>query len=182
MNFNYNEYKDESSDNILSRISKAALEQKEAEVEVAKAEEALKAAQDKYRHISEFVLPALMDEAEQSMIKTKDGIVVEVKDSIKASIPVAMQQRAFKWLQENGHEKLIKSEFIVNFNRENRDWAQSFEEDLKDKAQENHFEFKKKEAVHPQTLTSFVKEQLEEGVPLPFELFGIYKTRVAKIK
>ena len=41
--------------------------------------------------------------------------------------------------------------------------------------------FKLKEAVHPQTLKAFVREQVETGKELPFDLFGVYIANKTKI-
>ena len=42
--------------------------------------------------------------------------------------------------------------------------------------------FKEDKNVAWQTLDAFVKEQLNEGVNLPLELFGVYHQKIAKIK
>jgi len=38
-----------------------------------------------------------------------------------------------------------------------------------------------KAAVHPSTLTSFVKERLAEGDDFPLELFGVHRQRSSVI-
>ena len=39
-----------------------------------------------------------------------------------------------------------------------------------------------KEAIHPQTLNAFVREQLEAGINLPPELFSVHRVSKAVIK
>lgn len=182
MNYNYKEFEDESSDNILSRISNAVVELKQADLKIAEAEEVLREAQEVRRHIAEDLLPGLMDEAQQTEITTKDGTKVKVEERIRASIPEAMKGKAFAWLKQNGHDSLIKNQFIIDFGRDQEQFAQEFEQYLKEEWEEAELNYKRKSDIHNMTLVSFIKEQLGEGVPLPLDVFGVYRQRFVKVK
>ena len=47
--------------------------------------------------------------------------------------------------------------------------------------EEHGFNYNKKEKVEPMTLKAFVKEQVEGGKELPFDLFGVYIANKTKI-
>ena len=47
--------------------------------------------------------------------------------------------------------------------------------------EENNFRYTKKEKVEPMTLKAFVREQVEKGKELPFDLFGVYIANKAKL-
>lgn len=175
----YSEFKDGPGDNVLARISGLALDQKEAEAEVARCEEALKKAQEKLRDIAEHQLPALMDEAEVKECTTKDGIKVKIVEKIRGSIPAATAEKAFAWLEEHNHGKLIKREFKIEFSKGDEAWAKKFEADLRKRKKPLKFDIKR--GVHPSTLASFVTEQLQEGVDIPLDTFGVFRQRSAKI-
>ena len=53
---------------------------------------------------------------------------------------------------------------------------------LKAQLEEQGLEYSGKMGVHPQTLTAFVKEQVESGAEFPLELFNVYIGQIAKIK
>jgi hypothetical protein len=166
-------------DNILSAIAALARDQLEAEIEVEKATEVLKEANEKLSLIAKVKLPALMDEAEQTEITTKDGIRVSIKESYKASISQENSSKALKWLEENGHENLIKREFKIEFGKDEESWAKKFEVDLSKRKRPLKHELKR--TVHATTLAAFVREQVGEGEDIPLDLFGAYRMRQAKL-
>lgn len=176
----YSDFKEnEPVDSVLAKISALAVEQKKAEAEVARLEEELKKAQDKLRDISEFRLPALMDSIEMTDFTLRDGSKIKVDEKLRASIPSIHETAAFKWLEENRQGGLIKRQFLIDFNREQEEWAAKFAKELSER--DDPLNFKCKRSVHPQTLAAFVREQLEEGVAIPLDIFGVFRQRVTKI-
>lgn len=180
MNDEYAEFKENPGDNILAQISATALQQKRLEAELARMEEDVQKKKDELRNISERVLPELMDAAGQTEVTTKDGIKVKVEDRFQASIPVARAHEAFAWLKEHGHDSLIKNEFKVEFGRDQDKLSEEFKQYLEGEWEE--VDFKNKKSVHASTLKAFVKEQVEEGVNIPFDLFGVLRQRFTKLK
>lgn len=178
--FDYSEFRPGPGDNVLAQISAVALEQKQAEAEVARCEEALKAAQNKLKDISEKRLPELMDAAQQTLLITADGIKVKVIQKIRGSIPKGREGPAFSWLEEHGHDDLIKREFKIQFGKEDQAWAKKFEADLRKR--KKPVNVARHDTIHPSTLASFVTEQLEAGVDIPLEKFGVHRQRSTKIE
>lgn len=175
----YSEFKEGPGDNLLAQIAATALEQKEAEAEVERCEDALKLAQGRLRKISDEDLPALMDEAEMTTCQTRDGIVVKLQEKIRGSLPKGREQPAFDWLEEHGHDDLIKREFTIQFGKDEEAWAKKFEADLRKR--KKPVNVARKETIHHTTLASFVTEQLEAGVAIPLDTFGVYRQRTTKI-
>ena len=180
--YDYSEYKEEppkAGDNILSRIAGKARDQLHAEARVAQLTEELKQAKESLRYISENQLPKLMENAEHSEDITVDGINIKIKEAIRGSIPKATELVAFKWLEDNGHERLIKRQFIIEFGKEEDKWANKFERDCAQR--KKALNLKRKKSVHPGTLQAFVRSQLEEGVAIPMNEFGVFRQRFAKV-
>ena len=175
----FSKYRDNPAINILAQISALAIEQKNREERVAKLTDSLKEAKESLRQLVEDELPALMDEAEQKKIITSDNIEVEVVEKIRASISKDNQALAFNWLEEHGYENLIKRQFIIEFSKDDDEWATEFSKELS--CRDDQLPFKQNKSVHAGTLTSFVKEQLENGVVIPQELLGVYRQRFTKI-
>ena len=47
---------------------------------------------------------------------------------------------------------------------------------------EQGYSFTDKEAVHPQSLSAFIREQTEKGKALPHDLLGVHIGQTTKIK
>jgi hypothetical protein len=181
--YNYDEHKQEAAgpgDNILASLSALAMEQKRAEVAVAKAEEALALANAELKRISEHVIPDLMDVAKLTEYTSRDGIKIKIGEKIRGSIPKANEEKAFAWLTDQKHDDLIKREFKIQFGKNEEGWAKKFLADLQKRKRPLAFELKR--TVHASTLASFVKGQLESGVDFPMDIFGVYRQRASTIE
>lgn len=101
-----------------------------------------------------------------------------------ASIPEASREDAFNWLEENEHGDLIKNAMKVEFNREDAEAAKRIFDRVKQMLAQEEINAKPvmDKSVHWKTLTSFVKEQVEEGNVLPLGILGATVGRVAKFK
>ncbi len=178
--FDYGDYKEAASgSNVLTQLAAMAHEQKQAEADVARLEDELKAAKEKLKFISESKIPNFMEANEMRDYTTKDGLSVEINELIRGSIPKATEAKAFAWLEENNSGHLIKRQFIIEFGKDEEAWAKKFMADLaKRKRQLNH---PVKRAVPPQTLQAVVREALGNGVAIPMEVFGVHRQRVAKV-
>lgn len=163
----------------LAELSRLADLQLAAEAEVARIEADLNAARERLKHLSEVQLPAKMDELGMVEFRTTSGLLVQVGEVIRASIPEARSEEAFAWLRHHGHAALIKRKLSMAFgmgeNHLAEEWSQYIKErgfrDLEDNTQ-----------VHPSTLSSFVRTKLQAGENLPLELFGVFRQRVSKIE
>lgn len=179
--FDYSEFKDDVKigDNVLAQLTGLVQDLAHSEARAAKLEEELKQAQEKSRHLKENLLPELLEQVGMTSFETPD-FVVGLKDEIFGSIPKAQEDTAFKWLEEHGHENLIKRQFVIDFGKDEEAWAKKFQADLaKRKKKVNS---KTKRTVHPQTLRAFIREQMETGTAIPLDVFGVHRRKVASIK
>ncbi len=176
----FEEDKPEVGGNMLARLGGLAVEQLHSQARVLQLEQDLKQAKETLRHISENQMPKLMEEAEMEDFTTKDGLNITIDSIIRGSIPAASAPQAFEWLEEHGEGGLIKREFKIDFGKDDDKWADKFERDLAQR--KKPLNVKRKKAVHPQSLQAFVREQLKEGVPIPMDVFGVYRQTVSKVK
>ncbi len=145
--------------------------------QIEKDEESLTLLKHKARDMEERIIPEMMQEAGVSLLKLSDGSTVEVKPFYAAKIPESRVEEAFSWLRGKGFEDIIKNTVTASFNR-----GQDNEVSELIKVCEDHgFNYNKKEKVEPMTLKAFVKEQVEAGKELPFDLFGVYIANKTKI-
>lgn len=169
---------DQASDGELSQLSNLASLQADVEAQMADLEAELNRARETHKDLSERQIPELMDNIGIEEFKTNTGLKISIAETIRASIPKAKAPLAFAWLREKGHAALIKRAISVSFGRGEEAAADEFAQKLTDEA----VEYGDKSAVHPSTLSAFVREQLAEGEEIPIDLFGVHRQRASKIK
>lgn len=99
--------------------------------------------------------------------------------NIAASWPEERRRAAFSWLEGNGHGDLIKTEVVVKFPREARARAIKFAA----QAEKSGLSPVVRESVHSQTLTAWLKEQVEQhGEMPPLDVVGGFVGRVVRLK
>lgn len=180
--YDYSNFKDDkipAGANILARLGGIARDQLHAEARVEQLTKELQAAKEALRHISENVMPTIMDEAGQADNISVDGIKITIRTAIRGSIPKRNEVKAFTWLEKHGHARIIKRQFVIDFGKDDDRWANKFERDLAQR--KRPLNTKRKKTVHPNTLQAFVKGQLEEGTAIPMDTFGVFRQRFATV-
>lgn len=132
----------------------------------------LKTAKDEVRRLEQEDLPELMQELGLETFKLTSGETIEVKQDVECGISEERRARAHAWLTANGFGGLIKTEVVAKFGRDEHEAAVACAEQIGGEMIER---------VHPSTLKSFVKEQMEAGRAIPFDLFGIHPFNRVKI-
>lgn len=144
-------------------------------------------------------LPLLLKEIGLPEFKDEFGNKFELISSVNCGITEERSEEAHRWLNEHGFGGLIKTMVVVAFasGAEEKEKAYAlYEELLNERELENTII---QEKVHPATLKSFVKEQLEKEstfeseseedpeaeqeprIVLPRELFGVFIRDVVKV-
>lgn len=165
-------------DESLATIAQLANEQMRLEDEVAEAEDRLKSLKEQLRSIERGKLPEALARFGLASFKLENGGEVSVKDDVYAGITEEHRPAALKWMEDTGHDDIIKNEVSLNFGKGQDQETQ----ELVDILNERGYSFERKRSIHPQTLKAFVRHALEEGVAIPFDLFSVHVDKVAKIK
>jgi len=158
------------SDEGLKAVSELAHYMVKLEDQIAKAETYVKDLKEKLRKVSEVRLPMAMQELKMKDFALENGAKVQCKPFYAAHISEDRAASAHDWLRTNGFGDIIKNKLEVELKMGQDNMALSLEAEL----QEQGASYIKKEGVHSATLKSFVKEQLEQGHPLPMDLFGVH--------
>lgn len=178
MSYDYSEHVEAPKDENFAQLNVLTEQLHQANQKVIDLERQLNAAQARQKDIAERQIPELMDEMGLELLTTKTGLKVVVSESVHAQITKAKQDMCMDWLEENGHENLIKREVHVSFNREQQQEAADLVEDLVVRFPN----VKQERKVHPSTLKSFVTQAMKDGAEIPLELFNVHRRRVAKIE
>ena len=147
------------------------------ETQIADAENHLKALKQEKHKLSVENIPALMDEMGVERLDV-DGLTVERKMMVHASIPQDRKDEAFAWLRENNLDDIIKNDITCSFGKGEDNMAG----DVDGMLQERGFDQKTKTHVHPSTLKAFVKERVTEGKPIDLDMFGAFIANAAQIR
>lgn len=157
--------------------AKALIDQKERE---------LNDAQEGYRRLRENDIPELMLSVGLTELTMKNGVRVELREEVRVGLPKSEPARtnALKWLHDEGHGGLVKTEISVKLNREQlREAAELWS--MMERYQSERgvvLDTKKKEDVNYQTLNAFFRAEIRSGNEVPLELFGGFIQKFAEIK
>ncbi len=162
----------------ISTVSNLCKQQIALEKRIADLELELKDAKRDHRKVAEDLLPAALQEYGVSTLKMDDGSEISVAPYYSASIAKDRADEAFQWLTEAGHGSLIKNHVTAAFGRGEDNSAK----DLLAELEQRGMQTQTKTWVEPMTLKSFVKEQVEKGENLPYDLLGIFVGQRAKIR
>ena len=158
-------------------LSDKVIELKNLEDEISNAEKSVSKLKEQAKTLSQFEIPAMMEEMHITKLKLKDGESVEIKKIYGASIPQEHQEAAFTWLRNNDLGDIIKNDITVTFGRGEDNKAAEYAS----LAQGQGYEPVQKIGVHPQTLKAIVRERLEAGREMPSDLFKTYAGNSTKI-
>ena len=147
------------------------------EKQIEDAETHLKTLKQEKHKLSVENIPALMDEMGMERIDV-DGLTVERKMMVHASIPQDRKEEAFAWLRDKGLDDIIKNDVTCSFGKGEDNMAG----DVVGMLKERGFDPKTKTHVHPSTLKAFVKERVTDGKPIDLDMFGAFIANAAQIR
>lgn len=141
-------------------------------------------------------LPELMDSFGMSKFTLTDGTQIEVKSIIRASLPAPstihnaksvllreeLQERldaGVKYLQDHNAGALVKSVLEIEIGKGNSELISRVIETLE---KEFNLYANHNVSVHPMSLSSYVKERLENGDDIPSETFAVFTGRKTSIR
>jgi hypothetical protein len=182
-----------SAKNVAAVVEQARLLMK-LEIEIARLETALKEKKTAHNLLATETLPGLMDSAGIEGLPLRHGYELELKKVLRASLPAKstienadeeeqpMLIRRFKdglaWLRKHKAQDIIRNTLKIDLgkgqDRETRE--------ILALAKRLKVPVDRSETVHPASLSSFLRERLANGAEVPFETFGVFNGREAKIK
>lgn len=162
----------------LAELAKVAKESVDLETEINKDVVALEEKNAKLAKMRRVVIPEMMATLGMEEFKLTDGSTVSVKSDIKCGISEANKPAAYSWLEANNFDGIVKTNVKAEFGKGEMEDAKKALEALEAAGVHGSLD----RSIHPATLKSFVKEQLEAGMNIPMETFGVFEFKEAKIK
>lgn len=170
-----------ASDNELKSLSGLLEQQIELEEEIAQLETAVSEAKKRHQFLTTKTIPDHATAINCTLHRLESGHVFELKPFVSANIPKAKKEEAFTWLKEQGYDDIIKNVVSIEFGKGDDEKAAACLSVLDSSGFSAHAD----SSVHAATLKKWVRERVEEGIPVPLELFGAYlgqKSTISKGK
>lgn len=166
-----------AGEGTLEKLMALATESRDLDERIAVANTVLAELQDRQTKILRELIPGIMDAIGMESFALSDGAKIEVKDDVKCGITQANRPAAHDWLRGHDFDGIIKTKVVAEFGKGELQRAEAALRIL----ELSGYGASMDESVHPSTLKSFVKEQLENGTSIPQDLFGVFEFRQAKI-
>ena len=184
-----------SSPMDLAKVSEICGRAATLEMRIARGQELLGQLQDELNDLLTKTLPDTMDSFGLKEFKLKDGAQVTIKQIIAASLPTmsaiekerdkdkqaTMRHRfeaAMDFLKANKASALIKTTVKAELGKDSEKVAKAVAAALKELGVQAAIG----KAVNANTLSAWIKERLEAGLPVDYDLFGVFDGRKAIIK
>lgn len=178
-----------ASEDQLRRLTERADDLVRTDREIEKTEQRLKDLKNYRNDLAHRELPDMMMEMDvDSLGRPELGVDLVLSPFCRASIPASWEderrEAGFAHLTELGGGDLIKATLTVAAGRGDMDAMQSLSEQIDGMLADLRIEgsLSLGLAVNWGTLTSFVREQHEAGVPMKLDLLGATVGSVVKIK
>jgi hypothetical protein len=166
------------ADHQLTEITELAVNQLRLEAEIESLNTELESKTTSLRNLSEVLLPEAMMAVGMESFTLEDGSKIAVTKFYSGSIKPENAEAAFSWLRTTGNDSLIKREVKCMFGK----GEDSVAEKIVNVLRAAGVIPQDKSSVHPMTLKSFIREQVESGnTDFPMELFGAYIGNKTKI-
>ena len=150
---------------------------RDVESQIEDADIHLKSLKQEKHKLSVENIPALMDEMGVDRLDV-DGVTVQRKMMVHASIPVGRREEAYDWLRSEGLDTIIKNDITCSFGKGEDNLAGDVVGILRNKG----FDPVAKTHIHPSTLKAFVKERVTDGKPIDLDMFGAFIANAAEIR
>lgn len=162
----------------LVQFREAVKAMQDLEAHLATLELGVRATKKAIADIAEMQLPVLVESIGLGdEMPLANGTKLVIKREHGASPLKDNREECWDWMVENKHGHLVKRAFGMTFGKgEEKDAA-----NLRRVLEANDISFDEQRGVHAQTLSKFVRDAEGRGEKIPEELFGVFRTAVAKI-
>ncbi len=172
----------------LAKVVTLARDQLRLELTIEKTEALLAQLKEQLRAISQNTLPLALQEIGLTGLPLLGGYAITMKDVIGGHISKENAPKAHAWLEESGNGAIVKHVITIQFGKGDEAWYKKFVRDLAQRKRPLRYE--RKDSVHPQTLSAFVREQvaaaktqgLDPAKLMPLDLLGVYQLKVTEVE
>lgn len=168
----------EIDDAKVKKISALASQQLDLIERIKAKEEELKALQLALKTNMEADLPNAMSECGVENFTLTGGASVAIEKIVRASIPKTHLNEGLAFMRDKAPD-LVKHTITIQFDRKDQKFFAKFMRDLAQR--KRPVDASIKDSVHAGTLSAYVRRCDEEGVALPEDILGIFRTTAAKV-
>ncbi len=148
------------------------------EVDLAGLEAQVKVKKAAISDIAEMQLPVLVESIGLGdELPLANGTKLVIKRNHGASPLVANRDKVWDWMEEKGHGHLVKRQIVMSYGKDERADALAMTGYLDSEG----LDYEELRKVESSTLSKFVRDAEGRGEEIPEDIFGVYRTAVAKI-
>lgn len=178
VSYDYGEFQtSELGDNLKTTLQGLADKFEEASTTVEMLEAELAVAKENLRRVGEHEIPSLMDGMRGSLT-LPDGREVSVREKTRANISKENKPVAYSWMESRGYGSIIRNRIIVDLPAGQEKLALEIAREL----ELRRVAAKLEKSIPWQTLDAFVRERLQEGEPIPLDVFGVFRQKFTTVK
>ena len=140
----------------------------------------VKAVGDRQRELSEVLIPNLLEGTGLSELRLADRTKVVVGEALHASTGANSKYLGaiLKWLQDTGHDDIIKDEVSVPFGKGESERVSKLAEMLVRAG----YHFARDRTVNNQTFTALLRELMSDGEVVPLSELGVFIRKFTKLE
>lgn len=145
---------------------------------VAQLEYELQQAKKHLEVLSQDTLPQAMLDLNMQEFRLTTGEKIKVKPVLIVQLPKPNVDRAEVWLNQNGHDGLMKHTIEIALPRTT---GQNSIQELYGHLDDLGVDYQDKKTIHYQTLNKWAREMDEQGEVIPTEIFSVYRTMKSEV-
>ena len=176
-NDNFIDTTDEQVD--LNSISKLGIDYVMVRNNILKLKNELERQEKAFKHLSETVIPEVMQKAHMTSFGLANGFKLEVKPFVIVTLPKENADIADTWLDENGHSGMVKHHLDIHIPKGT---DPNIVAQLKKNIEASGYECSDNKTIHYQTLNKWSREMVAEGETIPEDIFTVYRGYKTEIK
>lgn len=165
---------------LVVDIGNLAKQQLQLEAEKEQAEERVKALNKQIGDVQK-TLVSVMAEAHMASFVLSSGRKVVVKQSVSAKIRPERHDEAIDYLVKSNNAPMLRTAVDVAFDKTDPLQASKAAQ-LADALQRDGYKASVGKSIHHSTLAAFAKSQMNDGMPLPSDLFEVKAYSYTEIK
>lgn len=167
-------------DKAIRELAQFGAELKTKTRQIEEAEANLAALKKDTAYLAEVTIPDKMMSLGVTSFALSDGTTISLKPEIFVGITKQNERGAYQWLRDNGFGGLIKTQYVMSFDRTEGTLATAAANVLRQNGYGDRLQVEEK--IHPATLKAWAKEQDAAQRSLPEELFSVHRINRARAK
>jgi hypothetical protein len=158
-------------DDKITQLTNLANQMRDKQRTIDKLQKQLEQTQYEFNTLSSHEIPIIMSDLRMSQFTLDDGTFFAVVPVLKVTASKDRMDEIDDWLSNNGHSGLVRTHIDVNLPRGSNKLAE-----ITQKLDTIGIQYEVNKAINYQTLNKWAREMETEGMVIPDDLFGVFRS------